>query len=78
MNIVFLKKKCEKYLLPHPKRIATHLLDRINQIPEGDIKPLSGRKGEYRLRVGKFRILFYIEAETVRIFKIDTRGDLYK
>lgn len=77
MNIVF-SKKCEKYLLSLPKRIAIHLLDRINQIPEGDIKPLSGRKGEYRLRVGKFRILFYIEAETVRIFKIDTRGDLYK
>ena len=77
MKIVF-SKKCVKSFLSLPKRIAIHLLERINQIPEGDIKPLSGRKGEYRLRVGKFRILFYIEAETVRIFKIDTRGDLYK
>lgn len=78
MNIGF-SKKCEKYLqLSLPKRIAIHLPDRINQIPEGDIKPLSGGKGEYRLRIGKFRILFYIEAETVRIFEIDSRGDLYK
>ena len=77
MNIEF-SKKSEKYLLPLPKRITIHLIDRINQLPEGDIKPLSGRKGEYRLHIGKFRILFCIEAETIRVFKIDTRGDLYK
>ncbi|MBA7534199.1 hypothetical protein ES705_26445 [subsurface metagenome] len=44
----------------------------------GDIKPLSGRKSEYRLRVGKYRILFFIENENVHVVKIDTRGDIYK
>jgi mRNA-degrading endonuclease RelE of RelBE toxin-antitoxin system len=77
VNIV-ISKKCEKYLLSLPKRIAIDLLARINRLPGGDIKPFSGRKGEYRLRVGKFRILLYIEAETIKIFKIDTHGDLYK
>jgi len=71
-------KKAEKYLLSLPKRIALNLLNRINQIPEGDIRPLSGRKGEYRLRYGKFRVLFYIESDAVKVFKIDTRGDVYK
>ncbi len=41
-------------------------------------RPLRGRKGEYRLRFSKYRILFYIEKETVRVFNIDTRGDEYK
>ena len=71
-------EQAEKYLRTLPRRIALNVIDRINHLPEGDIKPLSGRKGEYRLRIAKFRVLFLIEGETVKIFKIDTRGDAYK
>ena len=79
MNIrLRFSKQAEKFLLSLPKRTAFNLLGKIEQLPEGDIKPLKGRKGEYRLRFGKYRILFYIEKEEIRIFKIDTRGDVYK
>ncbi|KPJ88971.1 MAG: hypothetical protein AMS17_03615 [Spirochaetes bacterium DG_61] len=77
MKILF-SKKAEKYLASLPPRIALHILDRIQKIPEGDIKPLSGRKGEYRLRMGKYRVLFFIEKEDIYVVKIDTRGDIYK
>ena len=75
---IFFSKRAEKYLASIPTRIAMHILDKIQEIPEGDIKPPSGRKGEYRLRAGKYRILFYIESENLYIVKIDTRGDVYR
>ena len=77
MKILF-SKKAEKYVASLPPRVALNLLDRIQKIPEGDIKPLSGRKGEYRLRVGKYRILFFIRNENIFVVKVDTRGDIYK
>lgn len=77
MKILF-SKKPEKYLISLPPRISLNILDRIKKIPAGDIKPLSGRKGEYRLRVGKYRILFFLMEEDIYVFKIDTRGDVYK
>ena len=77
MTVLF-SKKAQKYLLSLPKRTSLNLLSKIEQIPKGDIRPFRGRKGEYQLRFGKYRVLFYIEKETVGVFKIDTRGDVYK
>lgn len=77
MKILF-SKKAEKYITTLPPRIALNILNHIKRIPEGDIKPLSGRKGEYRLRAGKYRIIFFIESEDIYIVKLDTRGDIYK
>ena len=51
----------------------------IEKIPDGDIRPLRGTEGTYRLRVGGWRILFsYPEADTVLIEKIGPRGEIYK
>jgi mRNA-degrading endonuclease RelE of RelBE toxin-antitoxin system len=77
MKILF-SKKAEKYLASLPPRIALNILDRIQKIPEGDIKPFYGRKGEYRLRVGKYRIIFFIKNEVIYIAKVDIRDDIYK
>ena len=77
MKILF-SKKAEKYLVLLPPRIALNILDRIQKIPEGDIKPFYGRKGEYRLRVGKYRIIFFIKNEVIYIAKVDIRDDIYK
>ncbi len=45
-----------------------------------DIKPIIGEKDVYRLRVGKYRILFTVihEQHTILITKISSRGDVYK
>lgn len=65
-----------------------HALDRptkqrikkaVEGLPKGDIKPLSGSKGLYRLRVGDWRVVFsYPEENAVLIEKIALRGDVYK
>jgi mRNA interferase RelE/StbE len=75
---ILFSKKAEKYLASVVPRVAFNILNRIESIPEGDIRPLAGRKGEYRLRVGKYRIIFFISEDTISVVKIDTRGDVYK
>ena len=51
----------------------------IEGIPLGDIKTLQGYQGLYRLRIGKWRIIFsYPDEDTILIEKIGTRGDVYK
>jgi len=50
-------------------------------LPEkGDIRRLRGQtnKTTYRLRVGKYRVLYIWEKDEIRIIDIDTRGDVYK
>ena len=50
----------------------------ISKIPEGDIKPLRGYPGLFRLRVGDWRIVFsYIDKETVLIERISPRRNIY-
>ena len=44
----------------------------------GDVKSLKDRPGELRLRVGKWRIFFSLEApDLVRVLAIDNRGEAY-
>ena len=51
----------------------------VEGLPAGDVKPLKGVKGSYRLRVGDYRILFsYADKNTLLIEKIAPRGDVYK
>ncbi len=53
----------------------------IDKIPLGDIKRLVGNKVPvlFRLRVGEYRIIYmYEDEQTIKVIKIDTRGDIYK
>ena len=71
MQIKFSKQSL-KSLKKLQGRISKKLLTSIEKNPDGDIKPLKGKKTppRFRLRVGKFGILFSTEN--------DTRGDVYK
>lgn len=64
------------------ERLDTVIKQRIKQgieaIPQGDIKPLRGSEGSFRLRIGNWRILFSYEGEDVKIKKIAPRGGVYK
>ena len=44
----------------------------------GDIKKLKGSKNQYRLRVGNYRVLFELEADTVTVYDLGHRKDIYK
>ncbi|MDR2885050.1 MAG: type II toxin-antitoxin system RelE/ParE family toxin [Deferribacteraceae bacterium] len=49
-----------------------------NEPPMGDIAHLSGQVGHFRLRVGKYRILFVYKDERIYVTYIDLRGQVYK
>jgi len=73
-------KSALKSLLEYDKTTGKRLVEAINAIPKGDIKKLQGVKNPplYRLRVGKYRIVYSICEEDIVISKVDTRGDVYK
>jgi mRNA-degrading endonuclease RelE of RelBE toxin-antitoxin system len=53
-------------------------LTRFRDTGEGDVKPLTDRAGLYRLRVGKWRVFFDLDAPgEVRVHGIDNRGQAY-
>ncbi len=58
-------------------------LDRLRQDPFDptlDIRPLKGRPGLWRLRVGERRLLYSVDLvdRIVRVYVISPRGDVYK
>jgi mRNA interferase RelE/StbE len=53
----------------------------IDRLPaEGDINKMKEKKLKnlFRLRVGKYRIIYQAEKEQLKVIDIDTRGDIYK
>ena len=44
-------------------------------LSEKDIKPLAGHKNYFRIRKGKFRIIFYKSKEKIFIIKVLPRDD---
>jgi len=60
------------------QRRVLQALERYAQTQLGDVKCLQGRPGEYRLRVGKWRIFFHLDDPAiVAVFRIDNRGQAY-
>lgn len=70
-----------RYLQKLEKDISRKIIGSVEKLPkEGDIAKLKGKKVKniYRLRAGKYRIIFSWEKDLIKIIKIDTRGDVYK
>lgn len=81
------EKAAVKYLKGLQKPQRDLILDAIEKLThkpaEGDIKKMSGYKdGRYRLRVGKYRIIYkYLtnnEIEVLCIMDVGSHGDIYK
>jgi len=81
-----ISKNVEKFLKSRNKNIQmkiSKMIDVISINPYNnnlDIKELKGNKNHYRLRIGKYRILYEIFDEKILIYfyKADSRGDIYK
>ena len=72
-------KAAVKYINSLEKAAKQRIKAGIEGIPKGDIKPLRGCEGSYRLRVGDYRIIFsYPDKDTVLIEKVGPRGGVYK
>ena len=62
------------------KRRLAAVLDEMAQNPyRGHVRPLRGRSGQWRRRVGDLRIIFRVdeEARVIDIAQIGPRGDVY-
>ena len=58
-------------------RFRAAFTDLVKEPPEGDIRPLAGQPGYFRLRLGSYRALYRIEDDTIFITNIDPRGQAY-
>jgi len=66
--------KCDPII---KRRIAKALHGLSQDPPQGDIKMLSGKDG-FRLRIGKYRVLFDIGEDDIIVYEIGLRGQIYK
>ena len=72
-------KQAVKAISRMDKPTKQRLRQGIEDIPKGDIKPLKGSDGSFRLRIGNWRIIFsYIDKSKILIEKIAPRGQVYK
>jgi len=58
-------------------RIKAALQKLTQEPPQGDVVALSGQDG-FRLRVGKYRLLFDKTDDKIIIYDIGLRGQIYK
>lgn len=65
------EKDCLKYLKKLDRNTQIRILNAINQLPSGDVKKLQGNTGDYRLRVGSYRIVFSKDDENLIIIVIE-------
>lgn len=76
--------RVEKFLRKLPEHLRRRVLTAYYAILEGrlkilDIKPLQGRKGWFRCRVGGIRIIFIRTAHgTHMIYDVQFRGKAYR
>lgn len=79
MKITY-SKTFEKKFSKYDKKLQQKIFNAIQNLPDGDIKRLTGNDIPpiFRIRVSKYRILFHMNEEEIKILKIDSRGDIYK
>ncbi len=78
---IFFSTSSLKYLARLERQVRSNIISAIEGVPDrGDIRKMKGRSIQniFRLRVGKFRVLFVREIDLIKIIEIDTRGDIYK
>ena len=79
--MIFYSKSSLNYLESLDFKTKSRIVKGIDQLPgKGDIKKMKGKKinNIFRLRVGKYRIIYQSEKEQIKVIAIDTRGDVYK
>ena len=73
-------KDFTKYFQKLDAKTKERVWEAIQLLPEGQYIRLKGKRIPpiFRIRVGKYRILFKMDESTISIIEIDSRGDIYK
>ena len=76
---IIILKTARKFIEKQTPQKQKHILQAIMNLPQGDIKPLRGHNGIFRLRVNDVRIIYSIDNETITITVINAgnRGQIY-
>lgn len=45
--------------------------------PKGDIKPLVGRSPFFRLKIGAYRAIFFVDCDIIKVTDLAPRGQVY-
>lgn len=77
-----IKKEALKALRKMPLATSKRFFKAFDKIEAGDvqgldIKPLSGRDGFLRLRIGQYRAIYTVDMELI-VITVGARGDVYK
>lgn len=75
-----IEKHAKKFIDKQDKSQRERIYKAIEGLPYGDIKKLQSHNEFYRLRVGKYRIIFHwIENKIIiNVTDVNSRGDIYK
>ncbi len=75
-----LKKPAKKFIDGLPGNERRRVVAAIEKLPDtGDITPLKGHDGLFRLRVGMYRIIYTVDNGRYVVYIIDagSRGQIY-
>lgn len=77
---IIIRPKAQKFIEKQDKIQRLRLYKAIYNLPNGDIKKLSGNNTDYRLRVGDYRVIYTINNTEliILITKVANRGQVYK
>jgi mRNA interferase RelE/StbE len=84
MKTITYSKNALKTLKRLPKNVSALIVAKIEQFavdPESlgnNLRSLKGRSGEFRLRVGDWRVIMTETGEIVAVVKIGPRGSVYE
>ena len=76
-----IKEEARRQLRALPKEHRRNIgwrLDALQNDLAGDVKKLTGRTQEYRLRVGSFRVLFMLESDLISVYAVKDRKEAYE
>lgn len=78
-----ISRQAQKFILSLPAGVRARIREAVTRILAGDfvgldIKRLEPHPHDFRLRIGKVRVLFTADSERLFIFRAGFRGGVYK
>jgi len=80
---IFIEERVSKEIEKMSKKLKDNLIKKLKILEKGfslelDIKKLKGFQNHYRMRIGNFRLLFYLNENNVIVYKIGKRENIYE
>ncbi len=78
-----ISRRANEFILSLPAALRQKIKESIGRAITGDftgldVKKLTGHSRDYRLRVGRVRILFTVEEDRLLVYRAGFRGTVYK